>query len=138
MSAHVVRFSLGMLLATCLCTAMAEPVVVVAAKSSLGSLSKEQVADLFVGKNQQVAGTSVLLVDQAELKEEFYSKATGRSAAQIKATWAKLLFTGKGNPPKELGSNAEVKRFVSSNPTAVGYIDKAAVDSSVKVVCSLP
>lgn len=66
------------------------------------------------------------------------SKATGRNAAQIKATWAKLLFTGKGNPPKEVSGNAEVKKFVAGNPAAIGYIDKAAVDGSVKVVLSLP
>jgi len=113
-------------------------VVVVSAKSAVATLSKEQVADLFVGKTQQLGGASAALVDQAELKEDFYTKATGRNAAQIKATWAKLLFTGKGNPPKEVSGNAEVKKFVAGNPAAIGYIDKAAVDGSVKVVLSLP
>lgn len=138
MITRVIRLIVGAVCAAGVSVALAEPVVVVAAKSSLAGLNKEQVADLFVGKSQQVAGSSVVLVDQAELKDEFYSKATGRSAAQIKATWAKLLFTGKGNPPKEMASNAEVKRFVSTNPSAIGYIDKAAVDGSVKVVLSLP
>ena len=128
-----------MLLASALSAAAgAETVVVVSAKSAVATLSKEQVADLFVGKTQQLGGASAALVDQAELKEDFYTKATGRNAAQIKATWAKLLFTGKGNPPKEVSGNAEVKKFVAGNPAAIGYIDKAAVDGSVKVVLSLP
>ena len=46
------------------------------------------------------------------------------------------MFSGKATPPKELGSSADVKKFVASNPDAIGYIEKSAVDSSVKVVFS--
>ena len=105
-------------LALCASLALAETVVIVSAKSPVGSLSKDQVADLFVGKSQQLGGAAAALVDQAELKEDFYGKATGRNAAQIKATWSKLLFTGKGNPPKEVSGNGEVKKFVAANPAA--------------------
>ena len=125
-------------LVLCASRAQAETVVIVSAKSPVGSLSKDQVADLFVGKSQQLGGAAAVLVDQTELKEDFYTKATGRNTAQIKATWSKLLFTGKGNPPKEVSGNGEVKKLVAASPAAVGYIDKAAVDGSVKVVLSLP
>lgn len=84
-------------LALCASLAQAETVVIVSAKSPVGSLSKDQVADLFVGSRSSAAAA---LVDQAELKEDFYGKATGCNAAQISATWSKLLFTGKGNPPQ--------------------------------------
>lgn len=61
-----------MLLASALSAAAgAETVVVVSAKSAVATLSKEQVADLFVGKTQQLGGASAALVDQAELKEAF-------------------------------------------------------------------
>lgn len=64
-----------MLLASALSAAAgAETVVVVSAKSAVATLSKEQVADLFVGKTQQLGGASAALVDQAELKEDFYTK----------------------------------------------------------------
>ena len=125
-------------LALCASLAQAETVVIVSAKAPVGSLSKDQVADLFVGKSQQLGGAAAALVDQAELKEDFYGKATGRNAAQNKATWTKLLFTGKGNPPKEVSGNGEVKKFVAANPAAIGYIDKAAGDGRVKGVLSRP
>ena len=51
--------------------------------------------------------------------------------------WARITFTGKGTPPKELKSDAEVKAFVAANPRAIGYVDASAVDSSVKAVLKL-
>lgn len=57
--------------------------------------------------------------------------------AQVRATWARITFTGKGTPPKELKSDAEVKAFVAADPRAIGYIDASAVDPSVKAVLKL-
>lgn len=114
--------------------AYAGVVVVVGASSPVSTLTKDQSSDIFLGKV-----TSLTPLDQPEsspLREEFYSKVTGKSAAQAKSYWAKLSFTGKGSPPKEGHSSAEIKRQVADNPKLVGYIEKSAVDSSVKVIFS--
>lgn len=68
---------------------------------------------------------------------EFYKKATGRDTAQVKAIWSRILFTGRGVPPKQLLYSTAVKRAVAANPKAVGYIEKSAVDPSVKVILPL-
>ena len=34
-----------------------------------------------------------------------------------------IAFTGKGTPPKELKSDADVKAFVAGDPKAIGYVD---------------
>jgi ABC-type phosphate transport system substrate-binding protein len=114
--------------------AQAEVVVVVGAKSPAASLSKEQASDIFLGK-----ATNLTPLDQPEsspLRDDFYSKVTGKSAAQAKSYWAKLSFTGKGTPPKEAQNSADIKKQVAENPNLIGYIEKSAVDSSVKVVLS--
>ena len=41
---------------------------------------------------------------------------------------------GKGQPPLELPDASAVKKAVAANLNVVGYIDKSAVDASVKVV----
>lgn len=41
---------------------------------------------------------------------------------------------GKGKPPKELSSDADIIKFVAENPGAIGYVDAASVDGSVKVL----
>lgn len=125
---------------TCLSLAAlaAEPVVVAGSGSAIGSLSKDQVSDLFLGKTSALpGGGKAALVDLPEsspLRDAFYSKVTGKSAAQVRSTWAKLSFTGKGVPPAEAAGPDEVKKQVAGNKAMLGYIDKSAVDGSVKVV----
>lgn len=120
--------------------AMAEIAVVVSAKSPVGNLTQEQVSQIFLGKASSFpGGQTAMPIDQSEgqaARDEFYTKITGKSPAQLKAYWSKLIFTGKGQPPKEVPSAAEVKKLVANNPNTIAYIDKASVDSSVKVVYS--
>jgi len=49
-----------------------------------------------------------------------------------------IVFTGKGKSPKEYKSSAEVKKAVSENVNAIGYIEKAAADDTVKVIATIP
>jgi len=120
--------------------AFAQVAVVVGAKSDIGTLTADQVSSVFLGKSDKFPnGTTALPLDQSPgsaVRGLFYDKVTGKSEAQVKAAWSRLVFSGKGTPPKEIGSSAEVKKLVSSNPNTIGYIEKSAVDSSVKVVFS--
>jgi ABC-type phosphate transport system substrate-binding protein len=112
--------------------AWADIVVVAGAKSPAGNLSKEQASDIYLGKS-----TSLTPLDQPEaspLRDEFYTKVTGKSAAQAKSHWSKLSFTGKGTPPKEGQNSADIKKQVGDNPALVGYIEKSAVDGTVMVL----
>ncbi len=95
-------------------------------------LTKDQVAAVYLGRNPDLK--PVDLPDGSPTREAFYKKATERDAAQIKAVWSRIVFTGKGQPPKELPDAAAVKKAVAADPKAIGYIDKSAVDASVKVV----
>jgi ABC-type phosphate transport system substrate-binding protein len=98
-------------------------------------ISKQQIVDLFLGR---VSGWTP--IDQAEdsgIYVDFYKKATGRDTAQVKAIWSRIVFTGRGRPPKQLPDSAAVKKAIAANPNAVGYIKKSAVDASVKVVLAL-
>jgi len=116
----------------------AQVAVVVGAHSTATALTVEQAAGLFLGKSEQLPGVGVAqLLDQPEsaaVRETFYTKVTGKSAAQVKAAWSRLVFSGKATPPKEISNSAAVKKLVATNPNTVGYIEKSAVDSSVKVL----
>ena len=127
-------------LALCLSGAVvkADVVAVVSAKSPITSLSMSQVADIFSGKASRFPnGVQALPIDQAEgsaVRDEFYSKVVGKNAAQIKAYWSKIIFTGRGQPPPIVSNNIEMKKRISDNPAAIGYIDRSLVDESVRVV----
>ncbi len=123
------------LLAPC---AQAGEVVVTGAKSPLGALSEDQVRDLYLGHiSSRPDGRNAILLDQPQsspLRDEFYLKVTNRSAAQARAQWAKLYFTGRGTPPREARDSADIKRILNSTPGAIGYIEESALDSSVRVI----
>jgi ABC-type phosphate transport system substrate-binding protein len=116
--------------------AMAEVVVVASPKAAEASMTKDQVAQFFLGKS-----TSMTPVDQPEsapIRAEFYKKVTDKDASQVKSLWSKLVFTGKATMPKEVGDSAAVKKAVAADPKAIGYIEKSAVDGSVKVLYTAP
>ncbi|RZL00915.1 MAG: hypothetical protein EOP36_13790 [Rubrivivax sp.] len=106
--------------------------IVVIGNPSAAAMTKDQVADVFLGKSQN--SVPVDQVESAPIRAEFYKKATGRDQAQIKALWSRLVFSGKAQPPKELPDSTAVKKAVIADPKAIGYIEKSAVDASVKVL----
>ena len=127
--------------ALCFTTAHAAQAVVVSAKSTVPSLTADQVSQLFLGKSATLPGGAMaVLIDQPEgspARDEFYTKATGKNAAQMKALWSRLTFSGAAQPPKVVAGPAEVKKAVADTPGAIGYIDKGAVDGTVKVLFTL-
>jgi ABC-type phosphate transport system substrate-binding protein len=116
----------------------ADVVAVVSAKSPITTLTMSQVADIFFGKASRFPnGVQAFPVDQAEgsaVRDEFYGKVAGKTAAQIKAYWSKIIFTGRGQPPPSVSNSIEMKKRISDNPAAIGYIDRSLVDDSVRVV----
>ncbi|MDX1808961.1 MAG: hypothetical protein R3331_05440 [Sulfurospirillaceae bacterium] len=118
--------------------ASAEVVTVISAKNPVTTLSKNQVADIFLGKaNHFPNGNQAMPIDQNEgstVREEFYLKFAGKSPSQIKAYWSKIIFTGRGQPPPEVTNGLEVKKFIAKHPNAIGYINNKLVDKSVKVI----
>ncbi|MBU2885573.1 phosphate ABC transporter substrate-binding protein [Gilvimarinus agarilyticus] len=127
-------FLLTLLLASS--AALAE-VVVIVHPSGPDSMEKNQIRDLYIGRSKQLPGGQTAdpidLAQGQQLRDEFHTKVTGRSQAQLNAFWSKQVFTGKGQPPRMLDSSASVKAAVASTPGAIGYIEASEVDGSVKV-----
>lgn len=134
-------FAAGLLALACV-GVQAEFVVVVGAKSPVAALTAEQAAQLFLGKVSTFPGgeqaTPIDLPDGAAIRNEFYEKLTNKTQKQVLAYRANMVFSGKGKPPKEVASSQDVKKAVAESPGAVGYIEKSAADSSVKVVFTQP
>jgi hypothetical protein len=58
----------------------------------------------------------------------------GKSPALLRAWWSKMVFTGRGQPPRELPDSVAVRHMVAGDPSLIGYIDRAALDPSVRAV----
>jgi ABC-type phosphate transport system substrate-binding protein len=137
MKTFVSSFLLAASLSTIAVTAYsAEIVVIVSAKSSAATMKAEDVAQFFLGKSTQM--TPIEHPDGSGIRNDFDQKVLGKDSAQVKSTWTRLVFTGKGAMPQELATSEDVKKAVAGNPNAIGYVEKSAVDSSVKVVFTAP
>lgn len=116
----------------------AEMVVVVSARSPVNALRQEQVADIFLGQIGRFPdGSEARALDQpigSPLRNRFYARVTSKSPALLKAHWSRMIFTGRGQPPKELPNSAAVRKMVAENPGTIGYIERSALDASVKPV----
>ncbi len=118
--------------------AAGELVVIVSSKSPVNALRQEQVADIFLGQIANFpGGLEAIALDQSigsPERDEFYSKVASKTPPLVKAYWTKMIFTGRGQPPREIGGSAAVRKMVADNPSLIGYIDRSALDASVKTV----
>ena len=134
--------TLGLVLGLAAANASAELVVVVSSRSQVAAINADQVAAIFLGHASRFPdGTQAVAVDQqlgASQRDSFYRELTGKTPALLKAHWSKMVFTGRGQPPREASGDAGVRRLVAENPAMIGYIGRDALDASVRAVLVLP
>jgi fructose-specific component phosphotransferase system IIB-like protein len=122
--------------------ASAELVVVVSSRNPAPAMSTDQVAAIFLGQAVRFPnGVPAIAVDQSigtPQRDSFYLQVTGRTPALLRAYWSKMVFTGRGQPPREVQGDAAVRRLVAANPSMIGYINRNALDESVRPVTTLP
>lgn len=113
-------------------------VVVVSAEASVTSVPAGHLADIYLGRvrtfpdgSRAVPGD---LASGSPVRRAFYESYLDRSLAEVKAYWSKLVFTGRGRPPREVPDGEAMVEFVAENPGAIGYVDHRLVDDRVRVV----
>lgn len=108
--------------------------------SNANAIDAGEIKKIFTGKTKSFAdGSKALPITQADgnpVTDEFNQNVLSKSSSQLKAYWSKLVFTGKGTPPKEAANDAEVVSLVASNPNLIGFVTQGSADGSVKVVQS--
>ncbi len=116
--------------------------IIVNPGNTMAGITAEQTADIFLGKVGVFPnGQRAMPVDQtagSPARRKFYHSVVKKEGSDLKIYWSKLLFTGKGQPPNEIGDDAAVKSWVADNPEAIGYVDGKFVDKSVKVLLIIP
>lgn len=116
-------------------------VVIVNQNISVNKLSREEVIDIFLGRNRHLtSGVTALPLDLPSTsleREQFYSRLTGKSMSEINAYWARLIFSGRASPPSLVHSQEEAMQMVADNRSAMGYVARSKVAPSVKIIFEL-
>lgn len=115
-------------------------IVVIVNPANLTAISERDIARIFLGKSLSFSNgskvTPYYLYSESPVRTKFDSDVLNKTAPQLKAYWSKRLFSGKGVPPEEMKSAAEMKARIASDPDAIGYIRSEAVDDTVRVVAA--
>ncbi|CBL43668.1 conserved hypothetical protein [gamma proteobacterium HdN1] len=117
----------------------ADIAVIVHPSNPVKSMDEEDLRRIYMGRMRLFPGTS-LGVEAVDLPEEnprfveFYQSLTHLAPARLRRQRASFLFSGKGRLPRVVESEAEVLRFVTESPAAIGYLDKSQVNGAVRVV----
>ncbi|GAA5175324.1 hypothetical protein GCM10025771_07140 [Niveibacterium umoris] len=106
-------------------------VVVAGRASTLSTLTREEVTRLYLGERLD-GDKSQLKALELDLppwaRGAFYSRLLGRSEVQMRALWARLVFSGKGRPPRIVANADEALRELESSASVIVFLpaDKAA------------
>ena len=90
-----------------------------------------------LGVSEGVAGQAVTVVNApvgTPLRTRFLALVLQQDDEQYRAYWTVRRHVGKGAPPREPASSAEVIAYVMANPGAVGYIDASELRNGMNVV----
>lgn len=138
----IALFAGVLVLATTGIAAHAALAIIAHPSNKAAGITMEEAAQIYLGKSRELAnGRRVAPVDQSVTsasRAKFYQSVVKKDERELKAYWSKLIFTGKGQPPREIGDDAAVQAWVASNPDAIGYVDGKFVNSSVKVLLVVP
>ena len=122
--------------------AMAELAVIVDPSVKLEAITTEQLQRLYLHKaGRYPNGVELRPIDQksgSQQQQEFAGKVLGKSSTDLSKYWSRRMFSGKGHPPRQYGSDAEVIQEVTATPGTIGYVDMQSVDDSVKVIFQIP
>lgn len=111
--------------------------VVVIAHPSVPRLDGVTVERIYTGKVVEVGGVRVMPFDLATghpLRGRFLVRWLDRDEERYLAYWTVRRYVGRGVPPSQVPTTAEMIRLVSGTPGAVGYVDEADVKPGVNVL----
>jgi ABC-type phosphate transport system substrate-binding protein len=120
--------------------ALAEEIAVIVNTQRTTKLDREEIAQIFLKKRRfWDDGTPMLPVNQnagSAARASFDTAVFGAGARRLSVYWNHAYFRGV-LPPATLASDEAVRRFVVSEPRAIGYIRAGVVDASVRVISIL-
>lgn len=118
-----------------------EVAVVVAAASEIHRIETAELRDLFLRRRTLLEdgrrAVPINLPVGMAARDTFSAEVLGRSPGELASYWDRLYYEGL-RPPIVLPSADAVRAYLQADERAVGYLLRADVDESVRVLLTLP
>jgi ABC-type phosphate transport system substrate-binding protein len=101
------------------------------------TVSRDFLRDAYLKKATEWHGETLRPIDLSSkhaVRDHFIKEVIRKSASQLRTYWNQQVFSGKGVPPPEVASVADVVAYVVSHPGAVGYVPADAAVGTAKVI----
>jgi hypothetical protein len=111
--------------------------IVVIGNNNVPKMDVVTVQKIYTGKFISVSGVSVTPVGNkpgSTVRNRFLQDFLNQDEEKYSAYWTVRRYIGKGVPPAEFASVAEVISYVQSTPGAIGYIDEAELKQGINVI----
>ena len=116
-------------------------ILVIVNKDNPVELTTRQLADMYLGKTRTYPNGKYALIFDLEkddaIREKFIFKLTGKPVIQYTAYWARLMFSGRIQPPHRVPDQETLVSIVKQNPNALGYISSETPHKDVRVVLTI-
>ena len=117
--------------------------VVVHPSNPMESITRAQLSAIYLQRKRSWRdGREIVPVDQpasSPVRERFSRAVHGKSVAYVTRYWQRLIFSGRGIPPRQLQNDAAVLELVKNSREAIGYIDRdTPLGDGVKVLPVMP
>jgi ABC-type phosphate transport system substrate-binding protein len=117
----------------------ADIIVVVAKSSAVSSLSKKELKEVYLKKQQFSNGIKLVPINlpaSSQIRSYFDRVTLRMEEAELGDYWNEKHYNGI-NPPMVQNSQEAIKAMVKKVPGAIGYIDESLFDDGLKVVATL-
>lgn len=110
--------------------------VVVIGHANVGKMDAALIQKIFMGKTIKVDELYITAVNlkSGTVRERFLQTFLKQDDEKYTAYWTVRRYIGKGAPPRELPTPAEVIAFVQANSGAIGYIDESDLKPNLNVI----
>jgi ABC-type phosphate transport system substrate-binding protein len=100
-----------------------------------GSLSADELKDIYTGKTGYwQGGQRVVIAVLADGNDAALKKVSGMDASQFKTFWQRLVFSGRGQLPKKADDAASLVALVARTQGAIALVPADAGLMGVKIL----
>jgi ABC-type phosphate transport system substrate-binding protein len=115
-------------------------IVIVSKDSNIKNISKKELSKIFLSKTKRLPNgeKSIVLEHTSKTNQsEFYKLVCNKNEKQLKKYWTKMIFTGRGQPPKKIKSLEKLIELVQNNKYAISYIPSKYMNSNLKIIMEI-